>query len=174
MKPDHVNYYFQRLDNACPDKRPFFDKSWSYNNSTGNLLPPHNWVNYGDVADDKVADHQAYPFLSDWTGATTPQQAGQVLNHLHSRNWPWPTLLGTLTPTEDFVETYTFSVLMNGLFTGTVPFLQSLQLNIDYSDGSSGHVAARDIPADLYNNGHGPLKGELARKMACILNTSGL
>jgi hypothetical protein len=174
LKPDHVSYNFQRLDNACPDTRPFFEKSWSYNNDTNNLLPPHNWVNFGDIADQQVVDHQAAPFLYDWTAAITPQQAGPVLNHLHSPNWPWPTLLGTLTPTEDFVETYTFSVLMDGLFNGAAPFLQSLSLKINYSNGLSGNVVKRDIPANIYNNGHGSLKGELSRKMTCIVNTSGL
>lgn len=85
LKADHTNYNFPNLDNYCYHQKPFFEKSWSYNNQVVNLEPPP-WVSFGD--ETQSAEHQAHPYLSEWNAATTHGKLDQnystsIVRHSH-------------------------------------------------------------------------------------------
>jgi hypothetical protein len=167
LVPNHdYQYYFNILDNSCPDKMPFFDNSWSYNH-THKYLQARTWRKYGELANYNVIDHATSPYNADWDYAER-HGGGAALNNILSGLYasppppapspPWASLLASFTPDEDFVETYTLGVLTDP--TAASP-LQSLALNIP-------NYPAADVPGDLAKG----LKTELTRKIACIAATN--
>jgi hypothetical protein len=173
---DHPsNYDLNLLMKCVPDG--FFQGSWqavaAYQNEA---FAAPRWLAFGDTANPALVNHANGPPISDFV--TPGQQAPEgsqpkadmypprrggnqqivalaaSLNDLYGDNRPWASLLGSLSPTEDLVETYVLSVL-----TQTSTPLRSLRLNISSPDG---RVFKQDVVADL------PNKPALARKLACV------
>jgi hypothetical protein len=176
----HASYYDLSLVMNCVPGG-FFQGSWTPQGKSENetfAAPP--WLAFGDTANDKVVDHATNPKIRDFRtpgqrvpegsqpnadmyqprhGGNQPLVAlAASLNDLYSINLPWPSLLGSLSPTEDLVETYVLSVL-----TQTSTPLRSLRLSITSPDGQK---VQQDVVADL------PNKPALARKLACVSTLS--
>jgi hypothetical protein len=176
----HAGYYdLSLLMNCVPGG--FFQGSW-----TPQGKPPKEafaapaWLAFGDVADAGKVVHTTGPQIIDFQkpGQQVPEGSqlkaythqprrrsdqqlvalAASLNDLYGDNRPWASLLGSLSPTEDLVETYDLSVL-----TQTSTPLRSLRLNISSPDG---HIFQQDVVADL------PKKPALERKLECVATLS--
>lgn len=159
-------YDFGNLNPCKNDNKSFWAASWAYGNNI-NLLEAPRWRNFADIANTIYLDHVASsPSIRQFLNI---QPAGysalaQSLIRLHSKFQPWPSLLGSLTPDEDFVETYVLGVLT---YNGAVPdsqhrpYLSSLRLNV------SRQASHPDLVNELF---HGNGRFELARKISCIMN----
>jgi len=87
--------------------------------------------------------------------APNAQVAGDLLDKIYEASAPWASFFASISPDEDFVETYKFKVL-----TTANPVLTSLPITMPGTHG--GHT--ENIPAD-YRAGR---KTELTSKTACI------
>jgi hypothetical protein len=132
----------------------FFDKSWKYNFNKP-YLQPYKWTNFGELANSLYVKHYMKPETKDLTNAANLSKFSQALASLYGAPEPWPSLLASLTPVEDFVETYVFYALT----TAATP-LTSLRLNIPYISSQT------DVVSDYL----GPSKLTLSNKLACIKN----
>ena len=153
----------------------FFANSWQ-----GNIATPPQYLNFGkmnssdkhnnlgsQIDDLKNAINEVNPSL----GAS---KAASIVNHLYSDdsgnnqyNGVWPSLLGAISPEEDFVETFKVAMVSgynladNGGNTGVT----SMPLVI--FAGGSQVFPSPNIYADLNTPGH---KRELKRKIVCVIN----
>jgi hypothetical protein len=173
---NHAYYYDFSLLMKCVQDG-FFQGSWR-----PDVAPPNDpfvapeWLPFGQPADPGLVQHATGPQIIEFQrpGQQAPERSqpkvdmyppprggnqqivalAASLNDLYGDNRPWASLLGSLSPTEDLVETYVLSVL-----TQTSTPLRSLRLNISSPDG---RVFKQDVVADL------PNKPALARKLACV------
>jgi hypothetical protein len=103
-------------------------------------------------------DHKNSPQLGEVFQAIDSgdqKKLGGFNNTLHSPPQPWPSIFGSFTPDEDFVETYRLWVLSGSLS-------QSFPITIPYGHGNGPSV--QNIAFDLYSDN----KSELKRKINCI------
>jgi hypothetical protein len=174
--PDHAKYYdLTLLMNCVPGG--FFQGSWIPDKAPPNdpFVAP-DWLPFGIPADPGLISHKNDPPISDFTdpGQRRPDETqpkadtypprrrgneqtialAASLNELYGDNQPWASLLGSLSPTEDLVETYVLSVL-----TQTSTPLRSLRLNISSPDG---HMFHQDIVENLSD------RPAFGRKLACV------
>jgi hypothetical protein len=154
------NYDFSKLHgcSSAAGVRDFFI-NWNYAADT-QLEPPGRYRNFGtqtNVAGVR-ADHANYPTFLDFSMAPNPNALNNLFYSLLQDNQPWPSAFGSVSPDEDFVETYVLRVLMGNRLDGTGPqYLQSLPITIP----SNPTV---DIPSDLLSGA----KPELLRKATCV------
>ena len=93
----------------------------------------------------------------------TSDEKNDLFFLLYQMNKPWPSYFGSLTPDEQFVESFVFHVLVgNKIDYQTDPYLKHLTVTITYSDGSM-HQA--DVPGDFFSAAGKPA---LYNKMACV------
>jgi hypothetical protein len=173
--PVHKTVDLTLLINCTPDRSLFFQGSWRATPQPNEAFAVRQlWLPFGQTADPNLVNHASGPPISDFTGQRRPEGTAPNaetyqrrhrddqplvalaanLNELYSDNNPWASLLGSLSPTEDLVETYTLSAL-----TQASPPLRSLRLNIASPDRQ---IFQQDVVADL------PNKPGLARKLACL------
>ena len=174
------DYDFARLT-KCPLDGSFFQDSWSSIFPDNKAFAAPHWLTFGQPADPGLVKHAFDPQISDFVrpGQRVPDghqpraekyqprrerdqldALAQSLNDVYDDGHPWPSLLGSLTPTEDLVETYALSVLTD---KGASPPLRSLRLNIR---GPDGRIVQEDVVAHLTD------KSTLARKLACVSTLS--
>jgi hypothetical protein len=150
---------FSTLTQACPDHQPFF-RSWRYD-TLASLAPPR-WRRFGDVPPDTSrVDHLLGPSIAKIKFARDVRSLGKDVAQIYDSG-QWPSLFGSFTPDEDFVESYKLYVL-------TAPSakypLQSLRLAISHG-GDRMSLSSRDVPATLRAHRN----SELEQKLACIRN----
>ncbi len=172
------NYNLTLLMKCVPNG--FFRDSWN-----PYVAPPNepfvapDWLTFGLQADAGLINHATDPMISDFVkpGQRVPDgdqpraqnyqprrgrgqldALAQSLDDVYNDEHPWPSLLGSLSPTEDLVETYVLSVLTQA----STP-LRSLRLNITRPNGQVVH---EDVVAHLSD------KSTLARKLACVSTLS--
>ena len=157
------NFTNNPLNPCMNDTKSFWAGSWNYGGNTI-LLEAPRWRNFGDVSNSNNIDHLKKPYLNEFTNPASGNALAQSLVNLHSKYQPWVSLLSSLTPDEDFVETYVFGVLT---YDGTQgpdpkhrPYLQSLRL---HTPGQ----ANQDIVKDFFHNP--PSRIELIRKVTCVM-----
>jgi hypothetical protein len=181
---DHAKYYdFSLLMNCVPGG--FFKGSWTQVADSQNVAfaaPP--WLPFGQPVSASLAEHAegSGPPISVFVGSGKQPRGGSHakadmyqpprggdktlvalaanLGDLYSHDRPWASLLGSLSPTEDLVESYTLSAL-----TQASPPLRSLRLNISSPDPDR-QVLPEDVVGDL------PNKPGLAGKLACVASLS--
>jgi hypothetical protein len=103
---------------TCKDNRPLFFHSWQTWLSHDSLLEPPPWRDFGMPAIRGRVKHIVGPQPDEFDGSSDLLSKLEGLYNVGPLGAPWATLLGSLTPDEDFVETYVFSVLtQNGLLT---------------------------------------------------------
>jgi hypothetical protein len=158
-------------DDFCYDpntKTNFFSNSWS------TLTKPPIWRNLLTKPERKTKNldkHLYYPDtkrdIDDQLDNNSPDTAAGALATLYYQTSPWASYFSTLSPDEDFVETYKFYTLINaqpGQVANEGP-LTSLQLKINYYSITAS-PDMRNIPSD-YTQG---FKQELLRKVNCMAN----
>jgi len=144
---------------TCADGTGFFANSWQFTN-TSFLEVPNRWRQFGDRPDVSHVEHKTDPKLSDIFQAIDnddERTLGGFNNTLHSPSQPWPSLFGSFTPDEDFVETYRLWVLEGAL-------LQSFPLTIPFGQGNG--PSTQNIALDVISHN----KPELERKINCVAN----
>jgi hypothetical protein len=168
------NYDLSRL--KCPDGSNFLD-SWNPVVSRNKAFAAPEWLPFGQPADEHLVVHapETGPPITDFTrpgqraSADSQSKADMdkgrhrdnqplvalavSLDDLYGDNRPWASLLGSLSPTEDLVETYVLLALKRAR-----PSLVSLRLNISSPDG---RVFQEDI-ADLSS------RPALTGKLDCV------
>jgi hypothetical protein len=165
LVPTYNAYDFNRLKQKCPDGAHFFDKSWSYHNNDTTYLQAPQWRTYGALMNINNVEHASSPTLADWYNSAGNQgNSGNAMKALHEANQPWATLLASLSPDEDFIETYTLAVLTSR--DGGQP-LTSLELTVQLGNGT-------DVKEDIVKDLQGSRKPELSRKRTCVLNSNDL
>jgi hypothetical protein len=176
---DHkYNYDFSLLMNCVPGG--FFSGSWNPVGDPNEAFIAPIWLPFGKPASAEHVEHATGPAIDEFThpgqrkgdgsrhdadtyrprrGGNQPAAAlADSLNDLYSDNRPWASLLGSLSPTEDLVETYVLSVL-----TQASPPLRSLRLSIPSPDR---RVVQQDIVANLSD------RPALGRKLTCVSSLS--
>jgi hypothetical protein len=146
--------------NRCPTPAglvPFFSISWNFDPNSSNILQAPGWRSYGGVADVRYIDHNGDPFIVDiYDTYHGNRPTATVLNNLYHMRRPWASYLASLSPDEDFVETYKLNVLLSSL--------QNLPLSITFGNGNS--ASQKDIVADVIAG----RKTALSNKINCIQN----
>ena len=91
-----------------------------------------------------------------------------ALDQLYSKDWPWATYYASVSPDEDFVESYKFNVLTQCTFNGngamdcSNALLKSLKMQIKNYQSSQPY--SENIPDDFVNS----RKALLASKIWCV------
>ncbi len=138
----------------------FFDLSWKFADRA-NLEVPSRWRGFGEWADPTLVssnrlEHKRGPFIAEIRSHMSSARSFGVINdRLHLANQPWPSFFGSMTPDEDFVETYRLWVLTNA-------GLKSFSLKIPFA--SNNNPVRQDIVGDLI---HGR-KSALGQKIDCV------
>jgi hypothetical protein len=144
------------------DGQPFYLDSWKYQNAK--LLEPPRWRYFGDITIFRKLKHLLDPQVNDFLNAPNSNKLAQNLSTLYASDHPWASLLASLTPDEDFVETFEFLVLTYNASTTptpTYPYVQSFRLNAPTTNAG---LLKQDIPNDYltYN------KPTFSRKVSCV------
>lgn len=160
--PGKFDYDFTKYLMPCRSDGTtrFFDEAWDYPDTTA--LQPPQWRGAVDVVPPSVS-HVVPPQNNELQHPGTVAALRVTLASLHGRRHPWASLLASLSPDHDFVETYVFNVLTyNSVLNDPTnhPYVRSLQLTIPVSG------AARDIPYDYFK--HAGDKAKFVRKVACV------
>jgi hypothetical protein len=145
FRPDRGSY---SLDYLCGGQ---FFQSWK--GGWQRVHFPNVWQNFGEKSFDMHAEGVQNEDILKAIANGDYAQAGTWLAQIFAADAPWASYFASISPGEDFVETYVFNVLTNA-----APPLSSLPLLIP------GVSASNDIPAD-YKAG---LKQDLAFKVGCV------
>jgi hypothetical protein len=166
--PGSFEYDFSHTLIPCQNDTTtsFFDDSWDYDMWA---LQPPKWR--GAVALEPrlpahVPAHVSLPSVQATTNPGTPAALGTTLASLYNRGHPWASLLASLTPDHDFVETHVFDVLTRNSTLGDPvahPYVRSLELIVPVAGGVT---VARDVPDDYFN--HPAAKAAFVSKVACV------
>jgi hypothetical protein len=182
------HYDFARLS-QCGTNRLYFDDGWgSPSDPTRHDVPDSvfyapPWLEFAATADETKVVHDQPPQIADFKrdrlrAAPTAQRQfyqprGSVRNLaqnlvlLYDARHPWPSLLGSLHPEHDLVETYVFGVLTyNGKQNASrESYLSSLRLNIALAGNKTRRV---DIVDDYWH----ARKLGLSQKVECLTSLS--
>ncbi len=157
----HVRYYDIARDRpSTPDCFTGFFESWNANYAPPlwrRLLTPSERLD--DPSQRVPVHHKDPPYTSDIDAAANTAAGGNLLRKIYLPSAPWASFFASLSPDEDFVETYKLAVL-----TQATPPLKSLSTNIL---GTSRYQ--EDIPAKYWAavNGADNSKAILVLKTAC-------
>jgi hypothetical protein len=146
----------------------FFDKTWQIP-----VNQPDPFVYFGAPSGDYHASgivQLSDLYLPLQNGNYT--SAAQMLNSLYTNDTGnasgvWPSLLGAVSPEEDFVETLKLFILTRPQANGGLP-ITSMPLNIFATPNTNVPTYTPDIFADLTR----VKKRELARQLLCIASAS--
>jgi len=166
--PGSFNYDFTKYLMPCKSDgtTSFFGEGWDDRDLLA-LQPPQWRKAVGTDPRDPlhVPTHAMPPQNDKLKHPVNLGDLGQTLAALHDSAHPWASLLASLSPDHDFVETHVFDVLTrNSGFKDPIghPYVRSLQLTIPVGGGS----VARDVPYDYFN--HAGDKAKFVRKVACV------
>lgn len=120
----------------------------------------NRWVLFGELPDDSLNSHEPDDVqtkeISDAIGQGSFTSAGQLLDRIYKPDGRWASYFASISPVEDFVETYKFLVLiysqqpLNHLYI-KIPWWGPFQY-------------FEDVPGNASNGS----KSELARKLRCF------
>jgi hypothetical protein len=167
-------YDFTKLKkcNVGGGQKDFFE-NWTYS-TDAQLEPPDRWQAFGPFGYLKSAagsqtDHAQFPKLADFNNSPGAARSNYLTFALYQASQPWPSMFGTQTPNEDFVETYAIRVLMgnklenNGQGNG-YPYLKSLPITIPGYTGPKIKNQQANVPDDFLGN----RKSGLKKKADCL------
>jgi hypothetical protein len=146
-------YDFKRLTDCN------FFAGWQTPTDIHGALEPPAWRMFNSKT--ATNDHANAPKLSAFSSGTSDQDLNNALNQLFlPPSQPWASFFGSMSPDEDFVETYKFSVLIGAGLT-------SLPITIPVTTSTSTVPTnvTQDIPYAYTQNASMP---NLKKKVRCI------
>jgi hypothetical protein len=140
----------------------YFDNSWSSFN------PPPNWTALGVVSGTHAANTTQIQNIQVALTSRPPNfaNAASLIDSLlesNSNSDLWPSLFGSISPEEDFVETFVFYILTDKKTNSQMP-VTSMPLDI-FATPAAAPAYTPDPYKDITNSN---LKKELKRKIKCI------
>ena len=160
--PPPGTYDFGRLQSCSTGD---FFGYWDYHNSR-QLQSSGRWRGFNDRGNAAGVrlDHEFLPLLAQFDDqGLTSDEKNDLLLLLYQPHQPWPSYFGSVSPEEQFVETYVFHVLIGNKrdYNNNGPYLRSLPVTLTYTDGPPQVV---DVPKDFFSVG----KPNLNSKIDCI------
>jgi len=143
----------------------FFTYSWQGPQAQGGITVPSSWLPFGyrDPTNLHLPGDPQTATIDYYIRNNDLRNAAPLLDRLYLNGDPWPSFFSTLSPEEDFVETYKFYVLTHVQDTKIVGagHLKSLPTTI-YGAPTPYN---ENIPADYFSNNGKP---HLHNKTDCV------
>lgn len=163
LNPNHAGTpnYDPNAFCVSPTTKGFFTHSWK----KAVNVPPI-WRPFDQVAPDPHAGGPDDATILSYARSGNLRDAAPLLDQLYQKAQPWPSFFASLSPDEDFVETYKFYVLttaQRGVVANEGP-LTSLPVGMNVNLGALT-AYNENIPADYWAN---KKNTGLTPKVSCI------